>query len=266
VTHTSPGAVDLLADIGNTRSHVALVQEGRIVARVDVPHADVAAEASWASLLDAASSPAGAPARAALVSVNPAARKRLEEFLAGRGLAPRVLGETLAPGIVLDVAEPKRTGGDRVCDALWGARTYPGQLVLVVDLGTAITLNVVSAGGVFLGGAIAPGLGTAAWALASRTANLPRVQSLQAALLEGDSRAPLVGRDTESCIRAGLLWSAAGLVTTYAAELEARLGTRPVVVATGGDARLVASICPRIERVEPDLTLLGLGIALREAR
>lgn len=263
MTQTSPGAVDLLADIGNTRSHVALVQEGRIVARVDVPHADVAAEASWASLLDAA--PSRRPARAALVSVNPTARERLEAFLAGRGLVPRVLGESLAPGIVLDVAEPNRTGGDRVCDALWGARTYPGKVVLVVDLGTAITLNVVSAGGVFQGGAIAPGLGTAAWALASRTANLPRVQSLQEALLEGDSRAPLVGRDTESCIRAGLLWSAAGLVTAYAAELEVRLGARPVVVATGGDARLVASICPRIERVEPDLTLLGLGIALREA-
>jgi len=257
--------VDLLADIGNTRSHVALVQDGRIVARVDVPHTD-AGEASWASLLDAAgSSPATAPSRAALVSVNPAARRRLEAFLSGRGLVPRVLGETLAPGIVLDVDEPTRTGGDRVCDALWGARTYPGQLVLVVDLGTAITLNVVSEAGVFQGGAIAPGLGTAAWALASRTANLPRVQSLQEALLEGDSRAPLVGRDTEGCIRAGLLWSAAGLVTAYATELAARLGSRPVVVATGGDARLVASICPRIQRVEPDLTLLGLGIALREA-
>lgn len=262
MTQASPGVVDLLADIGNTRSHVALVQDGHIVARVDVPHADLQAEASWSSLLDAAPV---SPARAALVSVNPAARARLEAFLAGRGLAPRVLGETLAPRIVLDVEEPSRTGGDRVCDALWGARTYPDQLVLVVDLGTAITLNVVSERGRFLGGAIAPGLGTAAWALATRTANLPRVQSLQEALLEGDSRAPLVGRDTEGCIRAGLLWSAAGLVTAYATELAARLGARPVVVATGGDARLVASICPRIERVEPDLTLLGLGVALRES-
>jgi type III pantothenate kinase len=257
---SAPGLL-LLADVGNTRSHVALVQDGHIVARVDVPHTDPG-EASWASLLDAA--PAR-PARAALVSVNPPARARLEAFLASRGLPPRVLGETLLPRLVLDVAEPGRTGGDRICDALWGARTYPGQLVVVVDLGTAITLNVVSAEGAFLGGAIAPGLGTAAWALASRTANLPRVQSLHEALLEDDRRAPLVGRDTEGCIRAGLLWSAAGLVTAYAGELEARLGQRPTVVATGGDARLVASICRRIGRVEPDLTLLGLGIALREA-
>jgi type III pantothenate kinase len=231
------------------------------VARADVAHqlaTDGHAEAGWAALLDGRD----APARVAVVSVNPAARARLEAWLAARGLPfARVLGETLRARLVLDVDEPERTGGDRVCDALWAAREYPGQAALVADLGTAITLNVVSPAGAFLGGAIAPGLSTGAWALNARTAKLPRVE----VGLGPDEEPPLLGRDTIGAIRAGLLRGAAGLVLEYAARVEALLGQRPVVVATGGDARTVARVCPRIERVEPDLTLLGLGLALREA-
>jgi type III pantothenate kinase len=201
-----------------------------------------------------------APARAALLGSSPRLRPALEGWLTGRGLVARVLGEDLPAPIPLDVATPERVGPDRVADAVWAARAYPGRAVLVVDLGTAITLNVVSPGGALLGGAIGPGLRMQAWALAERTARLPLVE-----VRGSGDETPLIGKDTQGSIRAALRWGAVGLVTTYAAEVERALGVRPVVVATGGDAASIAAACPRIERVVPDLTLLGLHAALLAA-
>jgi type III pantothenate kinase len=249
--------VDLVADLGNTRAHVALISAVGLVERVDVRNDDAA---DLARACDALVARGGAPRRAALVAVNPRLRAPLEAWLAGRGLEALVLGESLAVPLALEVDDPAGVGPDRLADALWAARTYPERAALVVDLGTAITLNVVSAAGAFLGGAIAPGLRTQAWALAQRTARLPLVDPV----VSKDGATPLIGKTTEQCIRAALLWGAVGLVDAYAAQVERALGARPVVVATGGDAAAVAGACPRIERVVPDLTLRGLHLALVE--
>lgn len=248
--------MDLVADLGNTRAHVALISAVDLVARADVRNDDAGGLARACDALVAAH---GAPRRAALVAVSPRLRAPLEAWLAARGLTPLALGESLPVPLALEVAAPAEVGRDRLADALWAARTYPGRAAIVVDLGTAITLNVVSTRGAFLGGAIAPGLRTQAWALSQRTARLPLVDPV---LVEGDL--PLIGETTEQCIRAALLWGAVGLVDVYAQQVERALGARPVVVATGGDAAAVAAACPRIERVVPDLTLRGLHLALLE--
>jgi type III pantothenate kinase len=246
--------VDLVADIGNTRCHLALFDRGRIVAQRAVangrPESEMADD--WTSF--ARSLPAR-PARVALASVNPSVKlpfmKWVREHL---GLEPLVLGESLRPAIVLDVREPGSVGPDRIADALWAARRFPGRAAIVVDCGTAITLNVVSSKGAFLGGAIAPGIGTQARALSEKTALLPRITV---------TKTPTpIGRDTVASIDSGIFWGAVGLVDLLAQKMEEQLGEKAIVVATGGDAELVASGSKRIERVVPSLTLEGIALAL----
>ncbi len=128
---------------------------------------------------------------------------------------------------------------------------------IVVDFGTATTFDCITVdGGVrFIGGVIMPGLRTASDELVRKTAKLPATE------LTPPTRA--IGRRTEDCIRAGVLWGAAdavdGMVRRIRAEWPSK--NRPIVVATGGLAALVAPLCKEIESVHPDLTLVGLRIA-----
>lgn len=244
--------MDLLADLGNTRAHLALVSAAGIVDRADVPNED--GEDALTRACDALVERHGAPRRAALVAVSPRLRGALEAWSRGRGLEPLALGETLPVPIPVKATG---VGPDRLADGVWAALEHPGRATLVVDAGTALTLNVVSARGVFLGGAIGPGLRTQAWSLAQRTARLPLVD-----LPLDLHRTAAIGLDTERCIRSALLWGAVGLVTTYADQVELVLRERPLVVATGGDAARLAPACPRIEQVVADLTLRGLHRAL----
>src|SRR6266850_932437 len=125
----------------------------------------------------------------------------------------------------------------------------------VVDFGTATTFDCITGDGRFIGGVIMPGIRTASDELVRRTAKLPATE------LTPPARA--IGRRTEDCIRAGVLWGTAdavdGLVRRIKAEWPTR--TKPIVVATGGLAGLVAPLCKEIESVHPDLTLIGLRIA-----
>lgn len=251
---TGPGPL-LVADLGNSRTHLAWIEGGRVAAAAaaaaDHPGG---LEAGWEAFL------AGRPAPTACgaLSVSPPALAAFERWAGRRlGRAPRVLGRDLPCPVRLEVDAPEQVGADRLANALWAARTHPGRAVAVFDLGTAITVDVVSAPGAFVGGAIAPGLRTGARALHAWTAALPEV--------EPQPDAPLVGRTTRGCIASGLLWGAVGLVEGFAGRLADALGEAPLVVATGGDAPLVAPACPRVDLHEPHVTLLGLGLALAAA-
>lgn len=242
--------MDLLCDLGNTRAHLGLWDGARLVSVWAVPHGPES-EQGWEQGLT------GHPARAALVHVHPAMRDRFLTWARGRGLAPRVLREDLPLPLPVQVARPEQVGSDRLASALWAARAFPGRAVLVFDLGTALTCGAVSATGAFRGGAIAPGLSTGAWALHARTARLPAVTPV--------SGPPALAGDTVGCIQSGLFWGAVGAIEALAARIGRELGEQPLVVATGGDAALVAPHCPLIARVEPHATLLGLAHALAEA-
>lgn len=251
--HGDNPRMDLLADLGNTRAHLALRDGQRLIAAWDVPHGD-GSEAAW----EAGLMGHPAPGRAALVHVRPAMRDRWVAWTRARGLVPRVLREDLPLPLPLEVTRPEQVGADRLASALWAARTFPGQAVLVFDLGTALTCSAVSASGAFRGGAIAPGLSTGAWALAERTARLPRVTPR--------GGPPALAGETEGCIQSGLFWGAVGLIEALVARAAPLLGgERPRVVLTGGDAGLVAPHCPGIDRVEPHCTLRGLAVALDAA-
>jgi type III pantothenate kinase len=249
--------MDLVADIGNTHCHLAAFEGDRIVARGAVRggRAVDEMEREWD---DFAATLREKPARAALASVNPKVKVPFARWLRERlGLTALVLGENLRPKIPVDVDAPDEVGADRLVNALWATRKLPGRAVVVVDFGTAISFDVVSSKGAFVGGAIAPGVGTAARALSERTALLPHIKV---------SRTPrAIGRDTVQCLDSGIYWGAVGLVDLLVGKMEEALGEKALVIATGGDAALVAAGSKRIERVEPDMTLEGVALALREA-
>jgi type III pantothenate kinase len=156
--------------------------------------------------------------------------------------------------VTLDVDEPLSVGADRIVNVLAAVELFHADSV-VVDFGTATTFDCVTADSRFLGGAIMPGLRTSADQLTRRAAKLPATE------LRAPERA--IGRRTEECIQAGVLFGAAdavdGMVRRIAAEWPGN--GRPRVVATGGLAPVVAPLSTTIELTDPDLTLRGLRIA-----
>jgi type III pantothenate kinase len=153
-------------------------------------------------------------------------------------------------GMPLRVEAPQELGADRLCDAVAAYAAFGGPCV-VVDFGTAVTWEVVSANGEYLGGVIAPGPGVTADALSSKTAKLPQV-----------AMAPpprVIGKGTVDSIQAGLFYGYLGLVEGVTQRIVAELGS-PTVIATGGFARLIAGHTAVIHHVVPFLTLDGLRL------
>ena len=197
-----------------------------------------------------------APDALAVASVVPAAEPELEAALRRElGLAPRWLNRDLPVPLRLDVDEPGRVGADRLAAALAAHRRFGAAVV--VDFGTAITVNAVTAEGVFLGGAILPGPELGRRALAAGTAGVNVPGPVRAAAFPG--------RNTADAACAALTLGLAGAVDRLVEEARAALGGRAAAVATGGGAELMAPLCRTRFEVRPDLVLEGLVIAVQEA-
>ena len=156
--------------------------------------------------------------------------------------------------ITLDVEEPLTVGADRIVNTLAASRLLAKDAI-VVDLGTATTFDCITADGVFLGGVIAPGVLMMAESLSRRTAKLPATD-----LVLPKS---VIGRRTEECIRAGVMYGAAesidGLIRRIKAEWP-RSAT-PIVIGTGGLSETFEPLCREFDQVDPYLTLRGLQLA-----
>jgi len=127
-----------------------------------------------------------------------------------------------------------------------------GAPVIVVDFGTATTLDVIDSGGAYLGGAIAPGIETSAEALFRRAARLSAVD------LEPPTR--VIGRNTRESVQSGLLFGEAARVDGLVRRTWAELGYECPVVATGGLAERLSPLCETVTAVDADLTLTGLAL------
>ncbi len=152
--------------------------------------------------------------------------------------------------IPMDLLYPSEVGADRLINALAGWEKYKTSLI-IVDFGTAITFDCISEKGVYLGGAIAPGLFISAEALFKKTAKLPKIDL---------SEIPLqtIGKDTISALKTGLLYGFTGLTDYLIDKLSKEMGSSPKVIATGGMAKFIVPLSKKIEKIDPYLTLEGL--------
>jgi len=195
-------------------------------------------------------------AGAVLCSVVPALTRPWARALARwSGRAPLEVGPATARSLPIHYHNPRTLGADRIANAV-AARDLYGTPVIVVDLGTATNFDCVSASGEFLGGAIAPGVGTSAEELFRRAARLPRVE------LRRPRRA--MGRTTKESLRSGVVWGAAGQVDALVRRLAREMKGTPQVIATGGWAKLVAPECATVHVVDESLALKGMRILWEE--
>lgn len=247
----------LLFDIGNTHTHVALANERRILRRAEVVTAawfDCRGRRFLRELLcDHRLTGAG------LCSVVPAATLRVKHAVRSEcdtriiELSPQNLR-----GLRVDYPRPRTVGADRLANAV-AARQHYGVPVVVLDFGTALTLDVVDGRGCFVGGVIAPGLAAMTSYLHDRTALLPRVN------IRNTPRA--IGRSTAEAMRIGIVRGYCGLVRELLRGILAELKERHAhVVATGGYARLIAASVREIQAVDPLLTLEGVRLCWESAR
>src|SRR5215471_18128838 len=154
-------------------------------------------------------------------------------------------------GMAVLVDNPSEVGADRIVNGVAAFHKYGGPCI-VVDFGTAITFDVISAHGEYLGGAIAPGLGISSEALFSRAARLPRVE------IKDPGR--VIGTNTVTHMQAGLYYGAVDMVDGMLARIKAELGSDATVVATGGQAQLVSRGSTHIQHTDEFLTLTGLRL------
>jgi type III pantothenate kinase len=255
----------LAIDAGNTNLVFALVEDGVIRARWRIAtDARRTADqyAVWLHQLLALEGFTRADVSAVIIgTVVPRALHNLE-VLASKyfGAEPLVAGEGTVPwGIVLDVAEPKSVGADRVLNAIAAHALYEGDLI-VVDFGTAATFDVVDYTGAYKGGIIAPGINLSLDALVNAAAKLPRI-----AIEAPQGNLSVIGRTTEEQMQIGIYWGYVAMIEGLVARLKAEIGRPVTVVATGGLAALFDAHTDIFDAIEGDLTIQGLAMLYARA-
>jgi type III pantothenate kinase len=173
------------------------------------------------------------------------------------GKKPLFIEPGIRTGMPIRYDNPQEVGADRVVNSV-AARERYGAPVIVVDFGTATTFDVVNAAGEYAGGIIAPGIGISAEALFAHASRLYRV----------DVRKPdeLVGKNTATAMQAGIYYGYVGLVDGILERLLAEIPGVKMIVATGGQADLIASGSRYIRETDPQLTLFGLKLIYERNR
>ncbi len=186
-------------------------------------------------------------------SVVPRATQELRQMTSTYFGFPAVIVEPgVKTGIAVLTENPREVGADRIANAVGAHDLCPGEPVIVVDFGTAIKVDAVSPQGEFLGGAIAPGIDTAATALFAATAQIRPVELL--------TPPASIGKSTVTSVQSGIIFGTAALADGLVERIAAELDREARVVATGGLAPVVVEHSRRIEKVDPMLTLRGLRI------
>lgn len=192
-----------------------------------------------------------------ICSTVPATLRELRTMIASyfSDIATTIVEPGTKTGVPLLVDNPKEIGADRIVNTL-AAHTLYGGPAIVVDFGTSTNLDVVSPKGEFLGGALAPGIEISVNALASRAAQLRKVELIRPK--------NAIGKNTVEALQSGTIFGFAGqvdgLVEKITAELAQSYDEAPTVIATGGLAPLVIDVSTTIDEFEPDLTLIGLRL------
>lgn len=171
------------------------------------------------------------------------------------GKQPMVVGPGLKTGLNIHVDVPSQVGSDRIVIAVAALAEYKAPLILM-DLGTATTMEVVEPDNVYMGGVIFPGVKVSLDALTSRAAQLPAISL--------DRPKQVIGKNTVDCMRSGMMFGTAAMIDGLIDRMEEELGHPSTLIATGGMAQFVTPLCKREIILEKDLLLKGLNIIYKK--
>ncbi len=243
----------ILVDIGNSRVGMGRwageeIEDIRSVPVEPTEQVMNAIAELWAEL------PVG-PRAMIVSSVCPPVLSRLRSACEARGIDPLiVLGEDLDPPMETDLPDPSCVGMDRLCTAAAAFAKVRGACA-IADFGTALTVDLISDDGLYLGGTIMPGIALSARALHEHTALLP--------LVEVGVPTEILGKDTESAIRNGIFAMMIGALREIVERYATMIGKWPPLIVTGGDGAAIAAQAEFVDRVLPNLCLEGVLLAYR---
>ena len=246
----------LALDVGNTNITVGIFKNGALADHRRLRTVREQTSDEWGILLSSLLGFAGLDAKALdgiiISSVVPPLNSSLAEMSQRYFDTEAMFVTAQTPTGLTNLYEsPAEVGADRIVNSVAALHKYGGPCV-IVDLGTAITFDAISANAEYLGGIIAAGVGISAEALFSKTANLPLV----------DFRRPasVIGRNTVASMQSGLYYGAIGAIDGMVERLVEELGADTRVIATGGHASLIAGGSKYIKHVDENLTLEGLRL------
>ena len=171
------------------------------------------------------------------------------------GKKPFLVGSGMKTGINIKVDNPKSVGGDRIVAAVAAVAQFEGPII-IIDMGTATTLDVVDKGGSYIGGMILPGVKVSLNALVGNTAQLPQINL--------DTPKRVIGKNTVECMQNGIMFGNASMLDGLIDRVEKELGETCTLVATGGMSRFITPLCSHKITYVPDLLLRGLLILYRQ--
>lgn len=164
---------------------------------------------------------------------------------------PLIVGPGIKTGIKLKYENPRDIGADRIVNVVGAYEQYGGFLI-VIDIGTATTFDIVGGNGDFLGGVIAPGIGISADVLFQRTAKLPRIELI--------TPKTVLCRNTITAMQAGIIFGFVGQLDGIVQRIKSEMGCEMRVIATGGYARMIKRESQTIDTIDHFLTLTGLRV------
>jgi type III pantothenate kinase len=248
--------INLLAlNVGNSRLALGVFEAGELRYIRRLGHEQ---RSDWSAMLSDAWKRIAGTEHASIVaaSVNPMILEPLEHaVLTATGQKVQWIGRDIDLPIHVLTDEPAQTGVDRVLNVA-AAFEQLGKACVVVDAGTAITVNFCNDLGEFVGGAIVPGISLMLDALHEKTAKLPRV--------EFETPTGSFGKNTTEAIRHGVFHSIRGLVKEMVENYATELGAWPELIVTGGDAAKLFEGWELVHAISPDLTLYGIALAFTE--
>ncbi|NCP08380.1 MAG: pantothenate kinase [Deltaproteobacteria bacterium CG23_combo_of_CG06-09_8_20_14_all_51_20] len=253
----------LCIDIGNTNVVVGVAQGETILKnwRVRTEREITKDELAivFSSLFTSSGLSESEITEAVISCVVPPLLNTFEEFCRNRyGIKPLIIGPGTKTGMPILYDNPKEVGADRIVNAVAAYEKYHKALV-VVDFGTATTFDCISAGGAYLGGAIAPGILISAEALFQKASKLPRVEIFA-------RPKTVIARDTISSMNAGIIFGYAGLVDGIVNRIRRESAEDMTAIATGGLAPVIFEVSETLDHVEEQLTLLGLMVIFSRNR
>lgn len=250
----------LAIDVGNTQTHFGafdgerLVEHWRVATVAESTTDELATRlAALLALRGVAfDSITGAIVSSVVPQLTPGYAEMSERYLSAPCL---LVGPGVRTGMAIRLENPRELGADRLVNAVAAYERFGGACA-VVDFGTAVTFDAISADGEYLGGVIGPGVAISMEALAARAAKLPPIE-----LGEPVGPAPaVIGRSTQASLQSGIVYGFAGAVDAIARRVQRELGGDVSFIATGGHAHAIVPYCEMVDEVDDLLTLTGLRL------